>query len=150
MVCNNIDSEIKFIKKTNTYNVRFINVNTNKYIGSISFGLFDKEALTIYSWKSEKGYGRKILNCLLNTLLKHKLINSNTSVEGMIDPIGKLNGNTYSQQYNYLNTLYRKLGFNINNGFFAQRVNKLEFDNTNKKIHIPSYRTHNVKRKLKF
>lgn len=116
--------------------VEFYNANDIK-VGKISIGMLNKEALLLYTWEAKKGYGRKTLNCLLKTLLKQKLIKKNTSLEGMIQPIGNMDGNTYAEEYNKLNRIYRKLGFNVNNGFFSQTVNNLVLDNSTVEPVIP-------------
>lgn len=103
----------------------------NETIGSVKFSLdtIDK-IITLWTWSAKKGYGRKILICLLNTLTESKMMSKNMLnsyvVMGYIKPLHYTNKNNFSKKEQELIRIYTKMGFNINkNGHFEQSIKKL-------------------------
>lgn len=106
-------------------------IREDEEIGKIKFSIDrDDNQIVLWSWKSKKGYGRKILMCLISTLLQQKLITKNFDIVGFIEPIKYKNKTDYNIQMTKLKNLYIKMGFNINqNGFITQKIHKLKLKN---------------------
>ena len=124
-------------KSINTYITKKFNgtlvtfQKDNKQIGKIKISIDAKDkVLMLWSWTATKGYGRKILMCLISTLISSKIIQKNFEIIGFIKPLSYVNQNNYNSKYKKLHEIYSKMGFNIDsNGTFSQRTNKLILKN---------------------
>ena len=115
----------------NNFGIPLFKFSKNKRnVGSISMQFTNcknpKEGFNILTWKSEKGYGRKIMKSLFELLKETNLINNNSMISGYISPIKCKSTKEFNMNKNRLKRIYTQMGFIINeNNFFEQKYKNI-------------------------